>query len=57
MKLPVLVAYDLAKCHRDDLGELSGRILQEGISVLEKDGFRGMQVQIINNCDVGIEFE
>ena len=57
MKLPVLMAYDLAKCGRDELGELSGKIFKDGIAVLEKEGFHGMNVEIIRNRDATLQFE
>jgi hypothetical protein len=57
MKLPVLMAYDLAKCGRDELGELAGRIFKDGITVLEKEGFHGMNVEIIRKPDATPEFE
>ena len=49
MKLPVLMAYDLAKCGRDQLGDLSGRVFKDGIRVFEKEGFHGMSVEIIRD--------
>ena len=57
IKLPVLVAYDLAKCGRDDLGELSGRIFKDGVSALEKEGFHGMQVEIVRDRAATLQFE
>jgi hypothetical protein len=57
MKLPVLMAYDLAKCGREDLGELSGRIFKDGIAVLEKEGFHGMQVEIVRDRNATLQFE
>lgn len=57
MKLPVLMAYDLAKCSRDEIGELSWRIFKEGIAVLEKEGFHGMTVEIVRNRDASLQFE
>jgi hypothetical protein len=57
MKLPVLMAYDLAKCGREELGELAGRIFKDGIAVLEREGFHGMKVQIVRTRDATLEFE
>jgi hypothetical protein len=57
IKLPVLMAYDLAKCGRDELGELAGRIFKDGIVVLEKEGFHGMNVEIVRNRDAALQFE
>lgn len=57
IKLPVLMAYDLAKCGRDDLGELSGRVFKEGITAFEKEGFHGMAVQIVRDRNAILEFE
>jgi hypothetical protein len=57
MKLPVLMAYDLAKCSRDDLGDLSGRIFKDGITVLEKEGLHGIKVQIIREPEAALAFE
>lgn len=34
MKLPVLMAYDLAKCGRDDMGEISAQVFKDGIGLL-----------------------
>lgn len=56
-KLPVLMAYDLAKCGRQELGDISGRIFKEGIDVLEKEGFHGMKVEIVRKPDASLEFE
>lgn len=57
VKLPVLMAYDLAKCGREDLGELSGRVFKDGITAFEKEGFHGMAVEIIRDRDAVLEFE
>lgn len=57
IKLPVLMAYDLAKCGRDDLGDLSGRIFKDGITVLEEEGFHGMDVEIVRDSSATLEFE
>ena len=57
IKLPVLMAYDLAKCGREELGEISGRIFKDGIAVLENEGFHGMAVEIIRNRDATLQFE
>jgi hypothetical protein len=54
LKLPVLQAYDLAKLRRDVLGELSGRVMQEGIKVFEKEGLLGVPVKLVPGGD---EFE
>jgi hypothetical protein len=55
--LPVLMAYDLAKCGRQELGDVAGRIFKEGIDVLEKEGFHGMSVEIVRKRDAVLEFE
>jgi len=57
LKLPVLMAYDLAKCGRNELGDLSGRVFKDGISVFEKEGFHGMNVEIIRDRNASLEFE
>jgi hypothetical protein len=57
IKLPVLMAYDLAKCGREELGEMAGRIFKDGITVLEKEGFHGMAVEIVRNREATLEFE
>ena len=57
MKLPVLMAYDLAKCGRDELGDLSGRVFKDGIDVFEKEGFHGMSVEIIRDRNATLQFE
>jgi hypothetical protein len=57
IKLPVLMAYDLAKCGREDLGDLSGRVFKDGITVFEKEGFHGMSVEIIRDRNATLMFE
>jgi len=57
MKLPVLMAYDLAKCGRDELGDISGRIFKDGITVFENEGFHGMSVEIIRDRNAALAFE
>jgi hypothetical protein len=57
IKLPVLMAYDLAKCGREELGELAGRIFKDGIVILEQGGFHGMKVEIIRKRDAVLELE
>jgi len=47
LDLPVRMAWDLAKCNRSELGTMSDRFLRDGITVLEREGFRGMKVNII----------
>ena len=57
IKLPVLMAYDLAKCGRNEVGDLSGRVFMEGITAFEKEGFHGMSVEIIRDRNATLEFE
>lgn len=57
IRLPVLMAYDLAKCGRQELGELAGRIFKDGITVLEKEGFHGMNVEIVRKADAELQLE
>ena len=57
MKLPVLMAYDLAKCGRDEVGDLSGRVFKDGITVFEKEGFHGMSVEIVRDRNATLDFE
>lgn len=57
MRLPVLMAYDLAKCGRDELGELAGRVFKDGITVFEKEGFHGMAVEIVRQRDAALQLE
>jgi hypothetical protein len=57
LKLPVLMAYDLAKCGRNELGDLSGRVFKDGITVFEKEGFHGMTVQIVRDRNATLELE
>ncbi|QDV12799.1 hypothetical protein CA51_26850 [Rosistilla oblonga] len=57
LKLPVLMAYDLAKCGYNDLGELSGRIFRDGITVLESEGFHGMRVEIVRESGAMLQLE
>jgi len=54
LKLPVPQAYDLAKLRGDVLGDLSGRVMQEGIKVFENEGLLGVRVQLVPGGD---EFE
>ncbi len=57
MKLPVLMAYDLAKCGRNEVGDLSGKVFKDGITVFEQEGFHGMRVEIIRDRNATLEFE
>ncbi len=57
VRLPVLMAWDIAKCGYNDLGELSGRILKDGIDVLEDAGLFGMKVQIVREPNAELTFE
>jgi hypothetical protein len=57
MKLPVLMAYDLAKCGREELGDLSGRVFKDGIGVFEKEGLHGMKVEILRDRNAALQFE
>ena len=57
LKLPVSMAYDLAKCRYNDLGELSGRIFRAGITVLENEGFHGMRVEIVRDRNATLQLE
>jgi hypothetical protein len=49
LKLPVLQAYELAKLGREHLGDLSARIVKDGVRVLEKDGLLGMRVKLVTD--------
>jgi hypothetical protein len=55
--LPMLMAYDLAKCRRDDLGDLSRKVMKKGIGVFEKDGLLGLKVRIIRKNDAVLDFQ
>jgi len=57
MKLPVMMAYDLAKCGRNEVGDLIGRVFMDGITVFEKEGFHGMKVEIVRDRNAVLEFE
>ena len=57
IKLPVLMAYDLAKCGRGELGEIAGRVFMDGITVFEKEGFHGMNVEIVRTPDAVLQLE
>src|SRR5713101_923870 len=57
MKLPVLMAYDLAKCGRDEIGDLSGRVFKDGITAFEKEGIHGMSVEIVRDRHATLQFE
>jgi hypothetical protein len=47
LHLPVLQAYELAKLGREHLGDLAGRIVKDGVRVLEKEGLFGMKVTLV----------
>lgn len=57
IKLPVGMAYDLAKCGKDDLGELSGKVFKNGVKEFEKQGLLGLKVKIIRKSGTLLEFE
>lgn len=57
IKLPILMAYDLAKCGRNELGDLSGKVFKDGISVFEDEGFHGMRVEIVRDRNAVLELE
>lgn len=57
IKLPVLMAYDLAKCGRNEIGDLSGRVFIDGIAAFEKEGFHGMSVEIVRDLNATLQFE
>ncbi|MEI7729849.1 MAG: hypothetical protein WCO56_09775 [Verrucomicrobiota bacterium] len=46
LRLPWGLAYDLAKLGRAELGDLADKLLSEGASILERQGFRGFKVTI-----------
>lgn len=56
MLLPVRLAWDLAKCRRSELGELSSLLLRHGVRVLERIQFRGMAVRLIRRPDAQLAF-
>ena len=51
MRLPLLLAYDLAKLRSSDIGDLSQRVFREGVKVFEKVGLLGMKVKIENDLN------
>ena len=51
LKLPILLAYDLAKLGREHLGDLAGHIAKSGIRVLEKEGLLGMKVRLVTDTE------
>jgi hypothetical protein len=57
IKLPVLMAYDLAKCGRDQLGDVAGRVFKDGIDVFEREGIHGIDVEIIRSPSASLELE
>jgi hypothetical protein len=57
MKLPVRMAWDLAKCGRDEMGEISDRVRKDGIEVFEKEGLHGLNVEIVRRSDAQLQFE
>jgi hypothetical protein len=52
LKLPVRLAFDLAKLGPEHLGDLAGKILHRGIQVLEEEGLLGMKVQIVRDQEM-----
>jgi hypothetical protein len=57
IRLPVLMAYDLAKCGFNDVGELSARLFREGISLLEREGLHGMKVELVRDRNAELQLE
>ena len=57
IKLPMLMAYNLAKCTRDELGELSTQIVRGGIGILATEGLYGMKVEIVPDNKAKLELE
>lgn len=56
LKLPLRLAYDLAKLAPEGLGDLSTRLLKEGIRALEKEPLFGMKVQLVRDLeDITVE--
>jgi hypothetical protein len=47
LKLPVVQAYDLAKLRREQIGPLAGRVMRNGIRVLEEEGLLGIPVELV----------
>ena len=47
LKLPVVQASDLAKLRREEMGPLAGRIMRNGIRVLEEEGLLGVPVELV----------
>ena len=55
--LPVRMAWDLAKCRREDLGDLSGKVMKHGISAFETDGLLGLKVKIVREKNASLKME
>src|SRR6266446_10187143 len=56
LRLPVSLAYELAKLGRDHLGELSAKIIHKGITALQEEGLLGMSVILDKDAtDVAVE--
>lgn len=49
LKLPILLAYQLAKLGHDHLGSLSEVLILKGVQALEETGILGMRVQLQQN--------
>jgi hypothetical protein len=46
LRIPWGTAYDLAKLGRAELGDLADKLLTQGITILEREGFKGLRVVI-----------
>jgi hypothetical protein len=57
LKLPLPLAYDLAKLGRDHLGELSGEVIRDGVGAFEEHPLLGMKVKLVRNGAKGFSFE
>ncbi len=57
LKLPVQLAYDLAKLGHEQLGELWGRVMKSGIVVFEEEGLLGVSVEIVRDASTQFSFE
>jgi hypothetical protein len=47
LKLPRVQARELAKLRANDLGELAGRVMTDGIEVFEEAGLLGIPVKLM----------
>jgi hypothetical protein len=57
LKLPILLAYDLAKLRRDVMGDLADRVMRDGVKVYEEHGLLGVKVELVRDGSTQFRFE